>query len=120
MWLTTLQIFSILLIFVGESLFIYSEVAGARKVEAQSKVSSEIFVKFFFLVIISGALSLAGYFVGIIAFKNIWIVSVISIVSILIIEPILDYSIFKQFPAAGALIGFVLGSIGLVATLLIR
>ena len=51
------------------------------------------------------------------AFKNIWIVSVISITSILLIEPVLAYFIFDQLPTKGAAIGLVLGAIGLYLAL---
>ena len=115
-----LQILSIFLLFIGESLAIYSEIAGANKVASQNKISSETFWWFFILITIAGFPMIGGYFFGILVFKNIWIVSVVSIVSILIMEPILAYLIFKQFPTMGALIGFVLGSIGLVVTLVIK
>jgi hypothetical protein len=115
-----LQVLSIVILFFGESLAIYSEIAGANKVESQNKISIETWGKFFILIAISGALLISGYFVGILAFKNIWMVSVASIVSILIMEPILAYLIFKQFPTIGALIGFILGAIGLVVTLVIK
>jgi hypothetical protein len=107
-------------LFFGESLAIYSEIAGANKVESQNKISSKTFLEFFILIAIAGILLILGYFVGILAFKNIWVVSVVSIVSILIVEPILAYFIFKQFPATGALIGFVLGVVGLIVTLVIK
>jgi hypothetical protein len=120
MTINTLQVLTIFLLFFGESLAIYSEIAGANKVESQNKIPSELFGGFFVLITISGVLLLSGYFIGILAFKNIWVVSVVSIVSILIVEPISAYIIFKTFPTIGALIGFVLGSIGLVATLIIK
>lgn len=120
MAISMLQILSIFLLFFGESLAIYSEIAGANRVESQNKISNETFWWFFILITIAGLPLIGGYFLGILAFKNIWIVSVVSIVSILIMEPILAYLIFKQFPTSGALIGFVLGSIGLVVTLVIK
>ncbi|MEM5834417.1 MAG: hypothetical protein QXQ69_01040 [Candidatus Aenigmatarchaeota archaeon] len=115
-----LQALSILLLFLGEALAIYSEIAGANKVLNENKISSETFLWFFLLITIAGLPLIAGYFLGIIAFKNIWIVSVVSIVSILIVEPILAYLIFKQFPTYGALIGLILGSVGLIITLVVK
>jgi hypothetical protein len=120
MTVTALQILSIVLLFVGESLAIYSEIAGANKVESQNKITNETFWWFFILITIAGLPLIGGYFLGILVFKNIWIVSVVSIVSILIMEPILAFLIFKQFPTHGALIGFIFGSIGLAATLIIK
>ena len=51
------------------------------------------------------------------AFKNIWIVGVTSITSILIAEPILALTIFQQVPTRGAVIVFILGGIGLFSAL---
>jgi hypothetical protein len=56
--------------------------------------------------------------VGYRVFKNIWIVSAISITSILITEPILNYLIFHELPTKGALAGLILGVIGFVLALL--
>lgn len=120
MEINTLQVLSIIILFFGESLAIYSEIAGANKVENQNKITNDVFGKFFILITIAGALLIGGYFTGILAFKNIWVVSVISIVSILIMEPILAYFIFRQFPTMGAIIGFILGAIGLMVTLIIK
>lgn len=114
------QLLTIAFLFIGESMAIYSEIAGANEVRDQNKISNIIFWKFFIFIIISGLLVISGYFIGILAFKNIWIVSAVSIVSILIMEPILDYLIFKQFPTLGALIGFIFGAIGLIVTLFIK
>ena len=115
-----LQVLTIVFLFFGESLAIYSEIAGANKVDSQNKIVGKIWAQFFILIAISGALLISGYFIGILAFKNIWIVSVISILSILIVEPILAYAIFRQFPTVGAIIGFVLGSIGLMVTIFLK
>lgn len=117
---TQLQILSILLLFVGESVAIYSEIAGASRIQAENKISTSAFVQFFVLITIAGIPLLAGYFIGIQVFKNIWIVSVISILSILLVEPALAYLIFKQFPTNGALLGFVLGAVGLLATVFVK
>jgi hypothetical protein len=117
---TDLQIITIILLFVGESLAIYSEIAGANKIIAQNKISAGTFLQFFVLITLAGVPLLFGYFIGIQVFKNIWIVSITSILSILIVEPVLAYVIFKQFPTNGALIGFVLGAVGLFATVFVK
>jgi hypothetical protein len=54
---------------------------------------------------------------GLKIFKNIWIVSVISITSILIIEPFIAYFIGGQLPTKGAIIGLVFGVLGFAAAL---
>lgn len=65
----------------------------------------------------AGGFLIAGYILGFGAFKNIWIVNVASITAILIAEPILAWTIFHQAPTPGALIGFILGAIGLFVSL---
>jgi len=65
------------------------------------------------LIALAGGFLIAGYMLGFNAFKNIWIVSVASITSILIVEPILAWTIFHQIPTIGTIIGFILGAIGL-------
>lgn len=70
------------------------------------------------VVIMVGSFALlAGYMLGIKAFNNIWIVSAVSISSILILEPIVAYSVFRQIPTKGAFIGFLLGAAGLIIAL---
>ena len=53
---------------------------------------------------------------GLKAFDNIWVVTAISVTSILIIEPIIAYSIFRTLPTGGVLVGMILGALGFVAT----
>lgn len=112
----TLKIFAILLLFLGEALAIYAEVATARHYSIEQPFL-RAFLKGFLIVIFAGGLLVAGYLLGIKAFKNIWIVSAISITSILMVEPILDYAIFRQLPTSGALIGLILGATGFVFAL---
>jgi len=69
-------------------------------------------------MMIAGSIFLIeGYMLGYTAFRNIWIVSAISITSILIVEPLLAYDLFQQLPTKGALVGFVAGIIGFAAAL---
>ena len=105
----TLKIVVITLIFLGEALSIYAEMLGARTHAYTSQSFTRIFFKLFIIMTFTGALLLAGYMLGFKAFQNIWIVSVISITSILMIEPILAYTFFKQIPTRGAFIGLMLG-----------
>lgn len=113
---TTFKLLSIGLIFLGESFGIYAEVVGANQI-SQSNLFTKTFASFVAFVLISGVLILSGYLVGILAFKNIWLVSMTSILSILIVEPPLDYFVFRQLPTTGALIGFSLACIGFAATM---
>jgi uncharacterized membrane protein len=86
----------IALIFIGEALAIYAEMIGARTHSLNSQPFISIFLKMFVVIAVAGGLLVAGYMLGLGTFKNIWIVSVISITSILIVEPILAYSLVKN------------------------
>ncbi|MBI2452125.1 hypothetical protein HYV50_03545 [Candidatus Pacearchaeota archaeon] len=68
-------------------------------------------------MVIAGAFLLSGYMFGYSNFKNIWIVSVVSITSILFTEPVLAYVIFQELPTKGALIGLIFGMIGFIFAL---
>ncbi len=107
------KILALILIFVGETLAIYAEMLGARSGLVSSQPVLQAFLRMFLLITIAGGFLIAGYMLGFDAFKNIWIVSVASITSILIVEPILAWTIFQQMPTNGAVIGFALGAVGL-------
>jgi len=107
----------LILLFIGESLSIYAEMVGARSSHIASQPFLQIFLKMFLLITLAGGFLIAGYMLGFKAFKNIWIVSVASITSILIVEPLLAWTIFKQAPTSGAIVGFILGAIGLFVSL---
>lgn len=111
------KILVIVLLFVGEALSIYAEILGAKTNTISSQPFLQIFLKMFLIITIAGGFLIAGYMLGFTAFKNIWIVSVVSITSILIMEPVLAYAIFKQLPTKGAIIGLVLGFFGFIATI---
>jgi hypothetical protein len=112
--------FAIILILFGEMITIYAEMLLAKNNFSNPPSFSKIFWQPFFIMVLGGTLLITGYFTGFGAFKNIWIVSVISITSILIIEPVLAYTIFHQLPTKGALIGLVLGALGFVSTMFLR
>jgi hypothetical protein len=69
------------------------------------------------VITVAGFLLLTGYILGLAAFKNIWIVSAISISSILIFEPAMDYIVTQQLPTRGALVGLIFGALGIVSAL---
>jgi len=114
------KILAIILILLGETITIYAEMLLARNNFSNSPSFSKIFWLPFLIMVIGGTLLITGYFVGFGAFKNIWIVSVISITSILIIEPILAFTIFHQLPTKGATLGFVFGTLGFIVALFIK
>jgi hypothetical protein len=108
---------SVLLIFVGESLSIIAELVGSRRVVHESFTS--VFWPMFALITIAGACLVAGYMVGYLYTKNIWLIFVISIGSIVIVEPIVAYGLFREMPSMGSHIGIVLGACGIAAAFLI-
>ena len=114
------KILAIILILFGEMITIYAEMLLARNNFLNSPPLSKIFWQPFLIMVLGGTLLITGYFTGFGAFKNIWIVSVISITSILIIEPVLAYTIFHQLPTKGAALGFILGALGFVVALFIK
>ena len=64
-------------------------------------------------------LVLGGYYVGYLSFKNIWVVSVISVGSVLIAEVILAITLFGEQPTLGAWVGLGFGLAGILASFLL-
>jgi len=118
MEITLQKIFVLALLFIGEALTIYAEIAGAKNQELATQPVLQIFFKMFLIFCLAGVFLISGYAFGFKVFKNIWVVSAASITSILIIEPIVAWTIFHQLPTTGAVVGFVLGAIGLFSTIL--
>jgi hypothetical protein len=103
------KILGIVLLVIGEALSIYIELSLAKN-------NSNLLI----MVLVFTAATpflLYGYMWGYSAFKSIWVVSIISITSILIIEPVLCYSIFKELPTKGALMGLVFGILGFISAI---
>ncbi|OGE87686.1 MAG: hypothetical protein A3J07_03155 [Candidatus Doudnabacteria bacterium RIFCSPLOWO2_02_FULL_49_13] len=115
-----LKIFVIAIIFAAEALYIFSEILSAKYYSQPESNFLQILGKILIITIVGSVLILTGYMLGFRAFKNIWIVSVISITSILILEPILAYTIFGQLPTRGALIGLILGTVGFATTIFVK
>ncbi len=109
---------ALLCIILGEAISIAAEMYAAQKFSNAG--NGKIFLTFFLVITIAGGFLVLGYMLGYKAFQNIWIVSVASITSILIIEPILAYTIFHELPTKGAVIGLCLGIVGLFTTLFIK
>jgi hypothetical protein len=109
---------AVLLIFIGEVIMIYAQIGGARA-NSVSHPGKAVFIKFFILAGVGIWLTLSGYIFGLPVFKNIWVISVISISSILIVEPIAIYVMTQQLPTRGGLVGFILGALGLLATIVL-
>jgi hypothetical protein len=105
MWL---QILSLLAIFIGEALCIYSEMLIAK---------GGGWLWTLFLITLAGVPLLVGYRYGYLAFESMWPVMVISVVSILVVEPLLVWSMFRETPSWGSVAGFVCGVVGLFLAL---
>lgn len=107
---------SLTLMIFGEILTIYSEVY-ASKLPGPPIVTPSMFLKPMILISIAGISLVFAYWLGYQATGNIWIVTVASLTLLLILEPIVIYAMLKELPNRGALIGFILGASGLIATL---
>lgn len=99
----------------GEILTIYSEVYAA-KLPGKFLDSPGMFVKPMVWICIAGISLVFAYWLGYQATGNIWVVTVASLTLLLILEPIVIYAMLKELPQRGAIIGFVLGAIGLIST----
>lgn len=109
-------IFSFLILVVGEGLNIWAEMLSAKLPGAHSLLEYKNSV--LFLMVFAGcSFLLLGYSVGYGVSKDIWTVTVASVVAILVVEPVLAYFFFNQLPQKGALIGLILGFIGFIATI---
>ena len=111
------KLISIGLLFFGEALIIYAEILSAKMFYTQSRPFWFVLSRVGLVALISTFMLLCGYMFGLQAFKNIWVVTVISITSILLAEPILTYTVTQELPAKGATLGLILGLIGLILTL---
>jgi hypothetical protein len=87
----------------GEGLCIYAEMLAARKHNWQWA---------FLLAALAGLPLVAGYHYGYRAFGSMWVVMVISVLSILVIEPIMVFTMFKEPITIGASLGFMFACIG--------
>ncbi|SEQ27291.1 hypothetical protein SAMN03159444_01386 [Pseudomonas sp. NFACC02] len=106
------------LMVAGEFCAIYSEVVVAKLAQSGS-ASWETFVMPLVLMCFAGLFLLAAYWLGYVVVGDIWIVTVVSVTSLLLIEPVVVWSLFHEAPGRGALIGCVLGALGMLATVLL-
>lgn len=102
-------------IVLGEILMIYAQISGAR--DNAHGLHGNVLWKIYLIAALGIWITLTGYVFGLSVYKNIWVVSAISIISILLVEPPAAYFMTHQIPTRGALIGFMLGALGLMATL---
>ncbi len=110
-----LGISAIALMIIGEACIIYGELAAARLAVAVSRDWRDVLLLAGFACF-SGLCLLLAYALGYRATGNIWLVAVVSVLVLLICEPLLIWMLFHEVPGRGALVGFVLGALGLAAT----
>ena len=109
---------TLLLIFSGETLSIAAEFVASKKQLPLVGHAIRAYAGPVGLVTLGGVLLIAGYAIGFHHLRNIWIISAVSIGSILIVEPTFALLMFNQLPSRGAAIGFVLGVAGLIIALI--
>ena len=112
-----IKLTAVLLVFLGETLSILAELVASKRVAADSSNYLTVFFWPFVLIVVGGAMLVAGYMLGYLHLKNIWIIAALSVGSILIVEPILAFVLFRQAPTLGAAIGLILGALGTLSAL---
>lgn len=113
------KILVFLLIFVGEFLVIYAEISMSEIVSKNTyRDKRYVLLYYIFLIIFAGCILLIGFMLGIQYYHSIWVVNVISTTLVLIIEPLVAYSIFKSLPSKNTTTGLGFGIVGLCCTLL--
>jgi hypothetical protein len=105
---------AILLLVVGEIVTIYAELSAA-KLPSNSGVALIGLIKPSILISFAGVCLIGAYWMGYHVVGNIWVVTIASLTSILVLEPIVVFAMFKEIPSRGAIIGFVLGALGFIA-----
>ena len=109
-------ILSFTILIVAEGLNIWAEMMSAKLSGVRSLFElKNLFL--FAIVLIGCSLLLVGYTIGYQSSKNIWTVTVSSIVAILLVEPFIAYAYFHQLPEKGALVGMALSIVAFLVTI---
>lgn len=107
------KIIGLLCVIAGEFLSIYGEMIGSK----YGWANSSLLIKPAIFMIIGWLTLLFGYMLAYAGFKNIWVVTVVSITAILILEPLLARLFFHEIPTTGSVIGFACGVVWMLATI---
>lgn len=111
-----LKILVILLIFIGESFYLYAEVFSA--VNASKKVFQfKDYILSVFIALVGAIIFLGAIYIGFFSLGNIWILGAISISAIVIVQPLLAYFIFDYLPKGFALVSMILAITALIFSL---
>ena len=90
------KLIAVLLVFFGETFSIGAELIASKRVAEPGADYVSIVLWMFVPIVVGGAFLVIGYMLGYLHLKNIWIVTAISVGSILIVEPILAFLLFPQ------------------------
>jgi hypothetical protein len=115
-----MKVWVLVAIFVGEFLFIFFEIFLANKFKDAGTIS-QIFGYLLWVVPVAALFSLLilwGYIYGYRTFAKIWIITIISWSAILIIEPTLNYFIFKELPQGKTLLAGLLAVAAIIISVI--
>jgi|ERR1035441_3767901 drug/metabolite transporter (DMT)-like permease len=112
------QILTGLAIFFGEVLMIGAEMWAAKLFNPARPWT--VIIPVIAVSIVGVCLLVYGYTFGYRAFKNIWIVTAISIVGILVVEPLVAWLLFREIPTTGAFIALILGVIAIITSIAVK
>lgn len=103
-------------IFLGEALSIIAELIASKEF-GKAGGNLTTLLPMFLLIMLGGILLVCGYALGYMHLKNIWIIVAVSVGSILVVEPILSFLLFRDVPTIGSLVGLALGALGTLAAI---
>jgi hypothetical protein len=102
------------LMVLGEFCAIYSEVVAARLAHtghtSWAELAGPVLIMCF-----AGLCLLGAYWLGYVAVGDIWLITVVSVTSLLLLEPLVIWALFHEAPGRGALIGFCLAALGMLS-----
>lgn len=109
-------VIAIILLVVGEVVTIYAELAAAKLSDTGSIPIAGL-IKPSVLIAFAGVCLIVAYWMGYHVVGNIWVVTIASLTSILVLEPIVVFAMFNEIPSRGAIIGFIFGALGFIAAI---
>lgn len=109
---------ALLLMATGELLAIYAELLAARLAQDAGQSLTPLWLPLL-LISIAGICLVLAYWTGYRALGDIWLVSVLSIVLLLLMEPLIIWLMFAELPKRGAALGFLFGALGLAAAVIL-
>jgi len=102
----------------GEALLIGAEMLAAKYFDPADPWALTLLA--LSVSITGAALLVYGYTFGYREFKNIWVVTGLSLAGMLVVEPAVAWFLFREVPTAGASIALILGMAGIVASIVFK